>query len=124
MAEHKSTDVFDALADPTRREILLLLRGRTMRAGDIAQRFSQQRPAISKHLAVLKRAGLLREERLRQERRYSILPDGVEPAAHLVRALGIPDVPDSTRSGYGQSSTTTVDQPASNRSAEFDLDID
>lgn len=124
MAEHKPPDVFDALADPTRREILLLLRGRTMRAGDIAQRFSQQRPAISKHLAVLKRAGLLREERLRQERRYSILPDGVEPAAHLVRALGIPDVPDSTRSGYGQSSTTPAEEPASNRSAEFDLDID
>ncbi len=124
MAEHRPTDVFDALADPTRREILLLLRGRTMRAGDIARRFSQQRPAISKHLAVLKRAGLLREERLRQERRYSILPDGVEPAAQLVRALGIPDVPDSTHLGYGQSSTTAVDQPASSRSADFDLDID
>lgn len=117
-------DVFDALADPTRREILLLLRGRTMRAGDIARRFSQQRPAISKHLAVLKRAGLLREERSRQERRYSILPDGVEPAAHLVRALGIPDVLDSTGSGYGPSSTTPWEEPARNPSAEFDLDID
>ena len=124
MTEHKPADVFDALADPTRREILMLLRGRTMRAGDIARQFAQQRPAISKHLAVLKRAGLLREERLRQERRYSILPDGVEPAAHLVRALGIPDVPDSTRLGYGQSGPTPTEEPASNRFAEFDLDID
>jgi DNA-binding transcriptional ArsR family regulator len=51
--------VFRALADPTRRDILALLRrgGRTV--GDIAAEFTQSRPAISKHLRLLRAAGLI-----------------------------------------------------------------
>lgn len=51
--------VFRALADPTRREILRLLRGGRRSVGDLASNFSQSRPAISKHLRLLRSAGLV-----------------------------------------------------------------
>jgi DNA-binding transcriptional ArsR family regulator len=51
--------VFKALADPTRREILGLLRGRRRSVGEIASHFAVSRPAISKHLRLLDRAGLV-----------------------------------------------------------------
>jgi DNA-binding transcriptional ArsR family regulator len=51
--------VFKALADPTRREILSLLRERRRSVGEIASNFSVSRPAISKHLRLLRSAGLI-----------------------------------------------------------------
>jgi len=51
--------VFRAIADPTRREILGLLRRGRRRVGDIAQNFRSSRPAISRHLRVLRAAGLV-----------------------------------------------------------------
>jgi DNA-binding transcriptional ArsR family regulator len=51
--------VFRAIADPTRREILALLRGRRRSVGEIAAKFRTSRPAISKHLRVLRAAGLV-----------------------------------------------------------------
>ncbi|HEY7057203.1 MAG TPA: metalloregulator ArsR/SmtB family transcription factor [Vicinamibacterales bacterium] len=51
--------VFRAIADPTRREILRLLRGGRRSVGDLAANFSQSRPAISKHLRLLRSAGLV-----------------------------------------------------------------
>jgi DNA-binding transcriptional ArsR family regulator len=51
--------VFRALADPTRREILSLLRDGERRVGDLAANFHQSRPAISKHLRLLRTAGLV-----------------------------------------------------------------
>jgi DNA-binding transcriptional ArsR family regulator len=51
--------VFRAIADPTRREILRLLRTGERRVGDLAANFSQSRPAISKHLRLLRSAGLV-----------------------------------------------------------------
>ena len=51
--------VFRAIADPTRREILRLLRGGQRSVGDIASNFKQSRPAISKHLRLLRSAGLV-----------------------------------------------------------------
>jgi len=53
--------VFKALADPTRREILSLLRGGGSSVGDIASNFHMSRPAVSKHLRQLKAAGLIRD---------------------------------------------------------------
>ena len=58
--------VFGALADPTRRAILLLLRERPRPVGDLAGSFPMSRPAISKHLDTLERAGLV--ERIPQGR--------------------------------------------------------
>jgi DNA-binding transcriptional ArsR family regulator len=51
--------VFKALADPTRREILSLLRGGGSTVGDIASNFHMSRPAVSKHLRQLRAAGLV-----------------------------------------------------------------
>src|SRR5689334_12743745 len=51
--------VFRAIADPTRREILHLLRGRQHTVGEIASNFRTSRPAISKHLRLLRSAGLV-----------------------------------------------------------------
>jgi DNA-binding transcriptional ArsR family regulator len=55
----QSQAVFRALADPTRREILNLLRGGPHAVGEIAGNFRSSRPAISKHLRLLKSAGLV-----------------------------------------------------------------
>jgi DNA-binding transcriptional ArsR family regulator len=52
-------DVFKALADPTRREILSLLRDGASSVGDIASNFHMSRPAVSKHLRQLRSAGLI-----------------------------------------------------------------
>ena len=52
-----------ALADPIRREILNLLKGGRMSAGDIADHFSVTAPSISRHLSVLKEADLVRDKR-------------------------------------------------------------
>jgi DNA-binding transcriptional ArsR family regulator len=58
--KHKQRDaVFRALADPTRREILSLLRGGQQTVGDLAGNFRMSRPAVSKHLRVLRSAGLI-----------------------------------------------------------------
>ena len=52
-----------ALSDPTRREILNLLKRDSMSAGDISGHFEMSDPAVSKHLSVLKDAGLIRDRR-------------------------------------------------------------
>src|SRR3954469_25825323 len=60
MAQDKRSDaVFRAIADPTRREILTLLRARPQTVGDLAGNFRMSRPAISKHLRLLRSAGLV-----------------------------------------------------------------
>lgn len=56
-------DVYRALADPTRRQILLLLRDGDMTSGEIAARFDVTWPTISGHLAVLKAADLVQADR-------------------------------------------------------------
>jgi ArsR family transcriptional regulator, arsenate/arsenite/antimonite-responsive transcriptional repressor len=58
-----SNAAFRALADPTRREILRLLRGGEMTAGDLAERFDMTKPTMSHHFAVLKEADLLTSRR-------------------------------------------------------------
>jgi ArsR family transcriptional regulator, arsenate/arsenite/antimonite-responsive transcriptional repressor len=67
-----SNGAFRALADPTRREILRMLRGRPRTSGEIAARFDSSWPTISRHLAVLRDAGLVRAERRGQEIHYEL----------------------------------------------------
>lgn len=64
--------VFSALADPTRRAVLDLLRQREFSAGRIAQAFPVSRPAISKHLRLLRRAHLVQERRNGRHRIYRL----------------------------------------------------
>lgn len=68
-------DVAGAIADPVRREILLLLRERALPAGAIAARFPDiSRPAVSRHLRVLREAGLVRGEISGRQRFYRLDP--------------------------------------------------
>jgi DNA-binding transcriptional ArsR family regulator len=68
--------VADAISEPRRREILRLVRDRELTAGEIASRFEVTRPAISQHLTVLKKAGLLSERREGTSRLYRVRPEG------------------------------------------------
>ena len=67
-----SNQAFRALADDTRRGILRLLRDGPLTSGQIADRFDSSWPTISRHLAVLKEAGLVTTERRGQEIRYEL----------------------------------------------------
>jgi DNA-binding transcriptional ArsR family regulator len=67
--------VFGALADPTRRAVLDLLRRGSLPAGRIAQAFPVSRPAVSKHLRLLRRARLVEERRHGRLRVYRLNPD-------------------------------------------------
>src|SRR5438445_6120950 len=66
---------FSALADPTRRAVLDLLRRGSQPAGQIAGAFPVSRPAISKHLRLLRRAHLVREHREGRNRVYELNPE-------------------------------------------------
>lgn len=74
-------DVFRAIADPTRRQIMSLLAGGDLRVSDIASRFDMSRPAVSKHLALLESAQLIRVERQGREAINRLNPDGLKPVA-------------------------------------------
>ena len=67
-------DVFRAIADPTRRAILDRLREGPAPVNELASHFEQSRPAISKHLRILREASLVSEERSGRERLYRIEP--------------------------------------------------
>lgn len=71
-------DVFKALKDPTRRQILQLLREGSMTAGEIAQAFDISKPSISHHLDLLKRADLVGVERRGQFLHYTLNTTVVE----------------------------------------------
>jgi len=66
---------FNALADPTRRAVLDLLRAGTRPAGEIARAFPVSRPAISKHLRILRHAHLVEERREGRHRLYQLNPE-------------------------------------------------
>ncbi len=81
--------VFEALADPTRRRILELLAGGERSAGDIAAHFAISRPGVSRHLRVLREAGLLRARGEGQRRLYAVDPAPLaEVDAWLARYRG------------------------------------
>lgn len=68
-------DVFQAIADPTRRAILLLVASNSMTAGAIAANFDTARPTVSKHLQILTECELLKQEQTGREMYYHINPD-------------------------------------------------
>jgi DNA-binding transcriptional ArsR family regulator len=118
-------DIFDALADPTRRRILEILAARTLAAGEIARRFPQCRPAISKHLTILKRAGLLREQRQAQRRLYSVRPDALVPVATFLEGILPPAPSEASPPHEGNAPIEAVAQPpTASRSAGFELEFD
>lgn len=65
-------DVWKALADPTRRKILDLLKTKDMNAGEIAEQFNMTKPSISNHLNILKQADMVDSEKQGQNVVYSL----------------------------------------------------
>jgi DNA-binding transcriptional ArsR family regulator len=70
----QSVDVFAALANPVRREILVQLQQGPRNVSDLAAQFTLGRPAVSEHLQVLRKAALVREEPRGRERFYHLDP--------------------------------------------------
>ena len=70
-------DALTALADPTRRTVFETLRAGPRSVGDLARGLPVSRPAVSQHLSVLKRAGLVRERRVGTRNFYSVDGEGL-----------------------------------------------
>jgi DNA-binding transcriptional ArsR family regulator len=70
-------EIFEAIGQPTRREILRLLGGGELSAGAVAARFDLTQPAISQHLKVLRDAGLVEARRDGTRRLYRVRPEGM-----------------------------------------------
>ncbi|WP_316822828.1 metalloregulator ArsR/SmtB family transcription factor [Pedobacter gandavensis] len=77
-------DVFQAIADPTRRAILLLLASQSMSAGAIAANFDTARPTVSKHLQILTECELLKQEQNGREIHYHINPEKMKEVADYI----------------------------------------
>ncbi|WP_151479908.1 metalloregulator ArsR/SmtB family transcription factor [Streptomyces albicerus] len=83
-------EVASAIADPVRRDILLMLRGTTLTAGEIAHRFTISRPAISRHLRVLRECGLVRDELAGRRRMYRLDAAALTELAEWIALIRAP----------------------------------
>lgn len=77
-------DVFQAIADPTRRTILLLLASQSMTAGAIASNFDTARPTVSKHLQILTECELVKQEQQGREIYYHFNPQKMKAIADFI----------------------------------------
>jgi DNA-binding transcriptional ArsR family regulator len=77
-------DVFQAIADPTRRAILLLLTSQAMTAGAIAANFNTARPTVSKHLQILTECELLKSQQNGREIYYQLNPPKMKEIADFI----------------------------------------
>lgn len=77
-------DVFQAIADPTRRAILLLVTSHAMTAGAIAANFDTARPTVSKHLQILTECELLKQEQNGREMYYHLNPNKMKEIADFL----------------------------------------
>lgn len=80
-----------AISDPVRREILTLLRVDRLTAGDIAARFPISRPAISRHLRVLRESGLVRDEVVGRQRFYTLDTEPLREITDWIARFEQPD---------------------------------
>ena len=78
-------DPFTAIADPTRRQIIAMLAERDQTVNEIADVFDLTRPAISKHLRVLRETGLVYEKKHGRQHVQSFNGDGLAPLSDWVR---------------------------------------
>jgi DNA-binding transcriptional ArsR family regulator len=77
-------DVFQAIADPTRRAILLLVASQSLTAGAIAANFDTARPTVSKHLQILTECELLTQEQNGREITYHLNPNKMKEVAAFI----------------------------------------
>ncbi len=80
-------DVWKALADPTRRKILELLKNKNLNAGEIAAEFNMTKPSISNHLSILKQADLVDSEKIGQNVIYSLKTSVLEDMLKMLSDL-------------------------------------
>ncbi|MGH2803169.1 MAG: ArsR/SmtB family transcription factor [Thermoleophilaceae bacterium] len=80
-------DVFQVLAEPRRRAVLALVAERERTAGEIAERFDVTRQAVSQHLRILLKAGLVEERREGPRRWYSARSEGLDDLRALLEAM-------------------------------------
>lgn len=80
-------DVWKALADPTRRKILELLRQKDMNAGEIAAEFNMTKPSISNHLSILRQADLVDAEKQGQNVVYTLKTSVLEDILNMLSSL-------------------------------------
>ena len=86
-------DVFSALADPVRRDLLEEIAAGPTRVVDLAARQPISRPAVSKHLRVLTEAGLVVAHDRGRERHYALVPGALRPVVALLERLALGDSP-------------------------------
>ncbi|GAA2029949.1 metalloregulator ArsR/SmtB family transcription factor [Yaniella flava] len=82
--QDRLSSAFAALADPTRRDILYRLRGGPLTVSELATHYPMSRPAISQHLAVLEKAGLVERNRRAQWSECSLAPNSLAEVAAWV----------------------------------------
>jgi DNA-binding transcriptional ArsR family regulator len=81
-----TTDVFNAIAEPRRREIIDLLRGGSAHAvGDLVDRLRLPQPAVSKHLGVLRKVGIVSVSKRGQQRLYQLNAQELKPVHDWVK---------------------------------------
>lgn len=96
--------VFKALADPTRRQVLELLRRGPMAAGELAGHFDVTRPTMSAHFSVLREAGLVESEKLGRVVMYRLRMSVLEEALlGFARTFGLQVTKDDSQSLTGAS---------------------
>ena len=78
-------DVFQAIADPIRRDIIALLAKESLSVNDVAEKFEISRPAISKHLKILNECGIIHFNQIGRERLCLIQPQNLVPAFLWIR---------------------------------------
>lgn len=83
----RMNEAFKALADPTRRSILQMLRSGEMTAGELSQRFDMSKPSVSHHFSVLKQADLITSRKEGQQIYYSLNTTVVEDLLGIVWGL-------------------------------------
>lgn len=84
--------VAQALADPIRREILVMLHETPRTAGALAEAFTVSRPAVSRHLRVLREAHLVRDTVSGREREYALALDALAPLEAFLAQLRRPSI--------------------------------
>jgi DNA-binding transcriptional ArsR family regulator len=82
-----ATDPFDALGDPQRRAILRLLRDGERSVGELAGELPISRPAVSRHLRLLREAGLVKERAVGTRRLYALHELGVDEVRRYLEAV-------------------------------------
>ena len=90
----KLNELFSALSDATRREILIMLLEDDMAVTDVAHPFDMSLPAISKHLNILSNAGLITQERRGRVNWCKLEPDGLRDASVWMLSFGQFDILD------------------------------